>query len=184
LPDAYSFGRGGSGPTNITPPMPGTGNGGLAQGLLGGRFGYGGGGFGAGVIGRMRGAGRKPGLEPIPFPGTEELDPRQGLYDPERLFNVRNHAGSRATFSGGMVEQPTYDIQGRTTGKKMVEQPGGDFGFYGPNAGAQQLRGYSSALGSWRGRPGPSGGMSQGAGFGNQDDALRRLLEARMGGGF
>lgn len=146
--DIISTGRGGSGPTNITPPKPGTGNGALVAQLLGARFGGGslGGGFGFNRLGRSR---RKPGLDPTVDPTLDELGggvgPNGEIYDPENTFGVRDRPANRA--------------------------------------GLDQLRGYSSALGAWRGRPGSSGGTFQGAGFGQPDDMIKKLLMARMGGG-
>lgn len=84
---------------------------------------------------------------------------------------------------GVTTQQPQYDYQGRKIGTQDVTSGGYDMGFHNPNAGINQLRGYSSALGAWRGRPGSSGGVNQGAGFGQPDDMIKKLLMARMGGG-
>lgn len=141
-------------------------------------------GFGSRFAGGVR---RKPGLDPYTDPTLSELGGQVGsggeVYNPETLFSRGGRYGSMATFTGGQGEENTYDAQGRKTGVKKFDMAPGNFGYHNPNAGLQQLRGYSSALGNYRGRPGSIGGVNQGAGFGSPDDMIRKLLEARMGGG-
>lgn len=189
MPDAFSsrgWGGPGSGGPNIQYPIGRGGFGGLG---FGGAGGMGGGtGFGSRFAGLAR---RRPGLPPPTDPALGELGrgvgPGGEIYDPESLFNVRGHGAGQTVFNAGFYGggEDTYDVQGRRTGTKKPTFQEGTLG-YNSGPSMQQLRGYSSALGNWRGRSGPVGGVNQGAGFGSQQgDILRRLLEARMdGGGF
>lgn len=170
MPGAYGqrgWGGGGGGP-QIQYPIGG------ATWPGGGYFSGGSGGAGAGTGGmdsflrrRLRGSAplpRGPGPTPpdVPTGGRGEPQIPRGIGRPEAGTGVLGDLGIGP-------EQWVQNRQNRLT----------------PFDELQNLVDTRNRVNAGMGRGGAIGQMGQGAGFGGQDDMLRRLLEARMqGGGF
>jgi hypothetical protein len=126
-----------------------------------------------------------------PLPGSSLYDVPEGLenlsqaeggkWRPGMFKNNRGDTGygiNAGYYGGG---DNTYDYSGKKTGtQKPKWQSGTPGGMSGPSM--ERLRAISSAAGWSRNPMQRQTGVSQGADL-RSPDALRRLLEARMGGG-
>ena len=185
MPTIVSGGGGRGGP-NIQYPIG-------QSPLFGARFG-GGGGYGMQFGGRGSSpVARKPGSDPVPVPDDlKNLTQFQGVtdYSPEMLLRLRGRGGGTYGITGGINagyygdDGTQYNAEGRKTRDGKPYWHPGTPGYQDPNLSRERLAALSSAAG-WAGNPMQRNtGVSQGAGLTSPFDQIRRLLEARMGGGF